>query len=301
MAKLGGRPSFPMIKATNVVTSRPAGALGLGAPTSGGRLLLIMPWKGAALIGTSHSDVPVEPGDTSVSPAELGAFLDEINSAFPALHLAPAAVTLVHRGVVPAERQEDGTLGLMGHHQVHDHAADGVAGALSVVGVKYTTARGVAEQVVDRVAARLGMARLSCLTGTTLLPGAFTRPLELEISEAVHEAGGLLGAECLAAVVRTHGTEWRRILGLCREDAALCEPVSTPAGPPAAVLVNAIRREMARTLVDVVVRRTNIGAAGLPDAATVARCAHVAAKELGWDAATVDAEVARLRAFYSPV
>jgi glycerol-3-phosphate dehydrogenase len=301
MEKLGGHSDFHLIKATNVVTSRPAGELAIGAPTSGGRLLLIMPWKGRALIGTSHSESPVEPADTGVSDAQLGAFIDEINSAFPALHLTASDVTVVHRGVVPAERYRNGTLGLMGHHRIHDHAADGVSGALSVVGVKFTTGPGVGRHVVDRVTERLGKPRVPSRSGTTLLPGSFDRAFDDELAEAARAAAGLLAPAQIVSITRTHGTGWRTIVDLCRHTPALAAPVSEVEPVPAAVLVHAVRHEMARSLADVVLRRTNLGAAGWPGSACVMRCADVVGTELGWNSERLVSEIAALRAFYAPV
>lgn len=301
MEKLGGHSDFHLIKATNVVTTRPAGPFGIGAPTSGGRLLLIQPWKGKGLIGTSHSESPVDAGDTAVSDTELGAFIDEINSAFPALHLTASDVTVVHRGVVPSERYRNGTLGLMGHHRVHDHAKDGVSGAISVVGVKYTTGRGVGEQVVDRVMEKLGKPRVPSRTGTTPLPGTYPGAAVDVLAEAAKAADGVLTGPQLAAVVGTHGTDWTAIVDLCRHSPALAMSVSDSLPVPAAVLVHAVRHEMARTLTDVVLRRTNLGPAGWPGAACVMRCADVMGAELGWNSERMVAEIAALRAAYAPV
>jgi glycerol-3-phosphate dehydrogenase len=58
---------------------------------------------------------------------------------------------------------------------------------------------------------------------------------------------------------------------------------------------------MARTLTDVVLRRTNLGPAGWPGAACVMRCADVMGAELGWNSERMVAEIAALRAAYAPV
>ena len=50
-----------------------------------------------------------------------------------------------------------------------------------------------------------------------------------------------------------------------------------------AEVIHAIREEMACTLADIVIRRTQIGSAGHPGAAIVEAAAAVAAEELGWD------------------
>ena len=298
MERFGARPDFPLLKAMNLVTSRPAGPVALGAPTSGGRLLLVMPWRGRMLVGTSHSDQPAEPDDTRVFRGELQAFVDEVNSAFPALDLSGTEVTLVHRGIVPAYRDRHGVLGLMGHHRIRDHARDGVAGALSVAGVKYTTARGVASQVVDLIAARLGAGTPPCRTGTTRLPHWEFGAVGDEADRARAEAGHQLDAECLATLVSTHGAAWRAVLQRCAKDPRLCSRLSPGTPIPAAAVLHAVEEEMACTLADVVVRRLPLGAAAYPGDGVVAACGALMASACGWDATRLAAEIDAVRDVY---
>ena len=85
----------------------------------------------------------------------MDAFLADINETFPALGLRADEVTLVHRGIVPAAAA-NGRLSLLGHSRIIDHAHDGGTPELiSIVGVKYTTARAVAERAVDLVLRKL--------------------------------------------------------------------------------------------------------------------------------------------------
>ena len=76
----------------------------------------------------------------------------EANEAFPALKLTRADVTLVHRGIVPAVAAATARRSCGRSPAILDHAADGAAGAITVVGVKYTTARAVAERAVSMIA-----------------------------------------------------------------------------------------------------------------------------------------------------
>ena len=298
MERFGSPPAFPLLKAMNLVTTRPAGPLALSAPTSGGRLLLIMPWHGRMLVGTSHSDQPAEPDDTRVYNAELEGFVDEVNSAFPALGLRAHEVTLVHRGVVPAVRNRRGVLGLMGHHRIHDHAADGVGGAISVAGVKYTTARGVAEQAVDLAVARLGAAVRPCRTGAERLPHWDFGSLDEEAARAAAETGGACPPGMVASLVATHGTAWRAVVGRALTDRAAAEPIAAGLLVPEAAVAHAIDEEMACTLCDVVVRRLPIGAGGYPGDEAVSRCGALMSARLGWDAGRLAAEIDAVRAFY---
>jgi glycerol-3-phosphate dehydrogenase len=162
---------WPLIKAMNIVTSRPAQPVALAAPTRGGRSLVLLPWKGYTLAGTSESRNERRADDQEVRQAELDRFVAEINSTFPALELRTNEVTLVHRGIVPATVKADG-ISLMPHSRIIDHAEAGRPELMSVVGVKYTTARAVAERVVDLALRKLGRIPVRCRTAETLLPEA---------------------------------------------------------------------------------------------------------------------------------
>jgi glycerol-3-phosphate dehydrogenase len=58
---------------------------------------------------------------------------------------------------------------------------------------------------------------------------------------------------------------------------------------------------MARSLEDVVLRRTGLGAAGYPGDDAVLRVEAIAREELGWSSARVRDEVQGLKEFYLPV
>jgi glycerol-3-phosphate dehydrogenase len=115
-------------------------------------------------------------------------FLAEVNGTFPALHLQPEEVTLVHRGIVPAA-DTGGRLSLLAHSRLVDHTAHGVDGLVSVVGVKYTTARATAERAVDLVMEKLRKPPVPSRTATTTLPGAAAGDREAgnPITQAIRE------------------------------------------------------------------------------------------------------------------
>jgi len=60
----------------------------------------------------------------------------------------------------------------------------------------------------------------------------------------------------------------------------------------------AAREEMARTLADALIRRTEAGSAGHPGRDAVSQAANVMAAERGWDEARRLAELADVEAFY---
>ncbi len=103
---------------------------------------------------------------------EVDAFLADVNATFPALGLKADEITLVHRGIVPAAAA-NGQLSLLGQSRIIDHAKGGTLPELiSIVGVKYTTARVVAERAVDLILQKLSRPASPCRTAETILPGA---------------------------------------------------------------------------------------------------------------------------------
>ncbi|MDQ3170843.1 MAG: FAD-dependent oxidoreductase, partial [Acidobacteriota bacterium] len=232
-ALAGVRLLVPLVRAMNVMTSRPAADIGLAAPARAGRMLTLVGWRGRALIGTSQSDrlVPIdaEPPDRD----EILAFIADINAAFPALKLQPSEVTLVHHALVPAVG--NGSADFKPEPELIDHgtAAGGspaVAGFYSLIGVKYTTARKAAEGAIDRIAAAAGRRAGASRTARTVLPTAEIADVEAIVVESARAAG--LEADALSPAIVRHLAAWygsgtAPVIALMKERPDLCEPLST--------------------------------------------------------------------------
>jgi glycerol-3-phosphate dehydrogenase len=275
----------------NVVTTRTASGPAVALPSSEGRLLVALPWRGRLTVGTSHGDELCGADDTRVDADEVAAFLDEVNAAFPWLAVAPDEVSIVHRGVVPARVRPGAPPALLDRSDVRDHAQDGVEGAVSVVGVKYTTARRLAERTVDLVAAKLR--RTIAPSRTSQLP--LLAPIRSEDAEAPRPAD----AGPVERITRVYGATAARVLGLHAEQPELGRPLAEGVAITGAQVLEAVRHEMALTLEDVVIRRTGLGAAGYPGDTIVRACAGLVQQELGWDAEHTEQEMAAVRRFYA--
>jgi glycerol-3-phosphate dehydrogenase len=68
-----------------------------------------------------------------------------------------------------------------------------------------------------------------------------------------------------------------------------------------AEVIHAIRHEMACTLADIVIRRSELGAAGHPGPEIVEKIAAIAAEELEWDTDRRNREIAAVDQFYRTV
>jgi glycerol-3-phosphate dehydrogenase len=186
---LARRPA-PLLRARNVVLRRaPVVPCAVGAKSEG-RFLFLVPWEGRTIVGTSY-----EPAGSP--PTDPMAFLEETARAFPWAGIERGAATLVHEGLVPGR---DGASGLSTRPRLHDHEAeDGLPGLVSLQGVKYTTARAVAQRAVDVVVRRLGRGAPVCRTAVTPLPGArsLSGPLEDRVRCAVREEMALTLADAV--------------------------------------------------------------------------------------------------------
>jgi len=296
LGSIGLSTRMPLLMAMNLVTTRDAGDAALGGQSATGRNLFLVPWRHRALFGTWESSRPCQPG---AAPAEedVVAFIAELNEAFPALELRRADVALVHRGVVPAA-ERSGPVTLEGRAQVHDHGSDGMEGLFSVAGAKYTTARAVAEQVVDRVMRTISGSWAPCRTASTPLPGGHVRDLALAVAEARRDYDTLVPSDTIPHLVAAYGSAYREVMDLARTRPDWCARVAADSPVIGGELVWAVRHEMAETLCDAVLRRTPLGALGYPGDQAAARAAAIIGEERQWGDERTQIELQSLRQFY---
>ncbi len=298
MSLLGVQRPFPLLKAMNLVTSKRASEIALGAPAADGRMLTLVPWQGRAVVGTSQSATVVQPNETDVTAQEVEAFIAQANQAFPALQLTRDDVTLVHRGVVPAVTDSQGRPDLLSGTQILDHHGEGANGAVTVVGAKYTTARGTASEVVSLIGRKLGRRVDRSRTDTRTLPGAGIADHEALVIETARAAGIELPLPTIRHLIGKYAEHAAQIVRLLISDPRLGEPLAANVPTVAGEVIYAIRNEMALRLSDIVIRRLGVGAAGHPGEAAVRSAAGIAASELGWDPSAVSAEIAEVERFY---
>ena len=286
MGAFGLRRPFPLLKAMNVVTRRSAGSVAVGAPTHSGRLLISLPWRGRLAIGTFHGSTTTGADAIHVGAAELDGFLTEINEAFPWLALERDDVTLVHRGLVPARSRRGHAPQLLDRSYLIDHAAEGIEGAFTLVGVKYTVARLMAERAVDLARRKVGLGlHPSRSASTPLIPADSAAWLALD--------------DRLAPLQPFYeGPAFERLIAAGAEDPTLHDPVAHDSIVIGAQTIEAVRHEMALTLEDVVLRRTSLGSAGYPGDEAVGRVAAIMARELGWSDARVSDELEAVKGYY---
>ena len=274
-------------------------AVGLESHVDGkpSRLLFFMPWRGKTLAGTYYRMHEGSPDALAVTEDDIAEFLAALNAAYPTAELKREDVALIHAGVLPCRppAKPGQEPRLARHYRLIDHAAQGVEGLVSVLGVKYTTARDVAQRTVAMVCRKLDRSVKGAGSRSTPLPGGDIKRFDTTLSEALSDAPKCLGAEGVRRFVMNYGSRYHNVLGTGAEDQDLLLPVATDAAMLRCEVVYAVREEMAQHLTDVVFRRTDCGSAGLPSDDVLNTCAAVMAAECGWDDARTADELARVR------
>lgn len=251
----------------------------------GRRHLFIVPWQECTLIGVWHAVHMGDPDGLTVTDAEIDTFLGEINEAYPGLGLRREDVSACHTGLVLFGRNREGAVDLSYGKRsiVVDHArTHRLPGLVTVIGVRWTTCRRVAETVVDLVFERLGRTPPPCRTETIPVRGGRIDDFESLVARAVADRPRGVDPEAIRSLVHSHGTEYRRILEYATADPGLLQPLGQ-ARVLRAEVVHAARHEMALTLADIALRRTHLATRGDPGRAALGECAALAANELGWD------------------
>jgi glycerol-3-phosphate dehydrogenase len=248
-----------------------------------GRVMFVLPWGAWSYIGTTDTDFDGGADDVRATADDVTYLLRSANAAFPHAHLVPEDVVATWSAVRPLVQDPDATTtaSVSREHTI----LTGNGGMLTIVGGKLTTYRRMAAQMVDHVARTLRRVQ-----GRVPPPRARTDLEPLPGGEAAelgpfHAAATELGlrAETAAHLVERYGSETQAILNLVAQDRALLAPLHP--GHPAIIaqVVHGVRRELARTVEDVLVRRIHLryetADRGVAAAATTAT---VMGKELGW-------------------
>ncbi|HEX7120402.1 MAG TPA: FAD-dependent oxidoreductase [Longimicrobiales bacterium] len=249
-------PPFSLALNLVVPALGPTVGFAVADPAAGrnARKLFLVPWRGHTLIGTGHYPYAGDPHATEAD-RYVDRFLAEASRALPGCAPAREDVAVVHRGLVPVERGiAGGEPTLLRRHRILDHAADGVPAAVTVVAEKFTTARRIAEEVVDLLFRKLGRPSPPCRTAELPLPGAPRSPSAL-LAEASRRFGDRLERDALEHLTRAYGRGYARVLG------------GEPGGDAGALLrrqfAYGARNEMARRVEDLLARRTEIGPRGV--------------------------------------
>jgi glycerol-3-phosphate dehydrogenase len=242
--------------------------------TSDGRVMFAIPWHEHTLVGTT--DTPIK--DVVLEPIPCEEEIEFIlSTARQYLNKAPTRrdVLSAFAGIRPLVGAADGknTATLSRDHTIHIDNS----GLLTIAGGKWTTYRNMAEDCVNQAAILARVPEKPCVTRHLNIHG-------------FHRQADKFGP------LSVYGADAPAILDLMRADASLAEPLHPALPYCGAEVIWAVRFEMARTVEDVLARRTRALFLNAKAAMAMApRVAELMAKELEHDESWQNQEVNTFR------
>jgi glycerol-3-phosphate dehydrogenase len=262
-------------------------------PAGAGRSIFALPWLGHTLVGTTDNDYEGPLDHVRPSSEDIDYLLEALN-AFFGTSLGPANLAGAFAGVRPLISTGDSkkSVDISRKAELYETSS----GMITITGGKLTTWRRMAKLTVDRLVER-DARDAPCHTHEIPLGQAIAAE-ELSRVEGVPEAS-------YPALASRYGHAAHDVLALAAERGELAQPIVAGSPDLLAEVALAARREQARSIGDVLFRRTRlallaareIGAEpperGGGDAAPLRRVGETMARELGWDAERLARELER--------
>ncbi|MCP4457942.1 MAG: glycerol-3-phosphate dehydrogenase/oxidase [Cytophagales bacterium] len=240
--------------------------------TPDGRVLFILPWHDKVILGTT--DVPIE--SASMEPLATDEEVDLIlETASRYLRKVPkrSDVKSMFAGLRPLAATEEGekTKEISRGHKIYESDS----GLVTIIGGKWTTYRQMGQEVITRAAKVAGL----------VTKKSITRTLHIHGYQKDRDSSSPL---------RMYGADEVKIKKLISDDAGCKEWVSEELQIIKAQVVWAVRFEYARTIEDVLARRTRALFLDATESIRIApKVADILASELdypnGWKEAQVEA------------
>ena len=168
-------------KSMNLVTTLPASKYASAFESSHSsdskidqakRQYFVVPWLDRSIIGTTHFTHPRNKPSSIMLDDEVNSYMSEVNDLFTDIKLTQDDVLYCYHGITPGDNDtqdsEDNQASRLHHSLVLDHMdADKIEGLISIISVKWTTARLVAEKAIDGVTKKLD---LKARSSTRVMP-----------------------------------------------------------------------------------------------------------------------------------
>ncbi len=264
-------------------------------PAGGGRSIFALPWHGHTLVGTTDNDYEEGGSLAHIRPSndDVDYLLAAINEFF-ATDFGPGDLTGAFAGVRPLISTGDPkkSVDISRKAELYETSS----GMITITGGKLTTWRRMAKMTVDRLVER-DARDAPCRTHEIPLGQAIDAD-ELPRVEGVPE-------DSYRAIAARYGHAAHDVLAIARESnpahPALAQPIVAGCPDLLAEVALAARQEQARSIGDVLLRRTRLGLLQARElsvkpaggASPVEIVGDILAGELGWDGERLALELER--------
>lgn len=259
-----------------------------------GRICLVYDYLGLAMVGST--DMPSNQPDSVVcEPEEIDYFLESLQTLLPAMNIQREQIVYTYSGVRPLPASDATNPGLISR----DHSAP-IAEAdeqrpypvISLIGGKWTTFRGFAEEVCDVILQRLSQDRKIStrqlpIGGGRGYPGSATEH-EQWLDQHTEQYG--IDRATLTHLLLRYGTTAREVAAHTGQWTHSDKLTDAP-DYTLAEIDYLLTNESIGTLADIVMRRTTLAISGSLTLAGLMQIAEIARVSLNWEEERVQAEL----------
>lgn len=254
-----------------------------------GRICLVFDYLGKALVGST--DIRADDPDNVVCEEdEIAYFLKSLKELLPGIPVTKEQIVYSYSGIRPLPKTSGAAVGLISR----DHSAPVIECTdqrpfpiISLVGGKWTTFRGFAEDVTDVILSRLALPRKTS-TRTLAIGGGAEFPKNTDTW-----AKDFPDPDRADQLLARYGTTSREILMTERDAPRMLDNAPGFSEQEIAWIT---AHERVVHLSDLVMRRTQIAVCGDLSLAGLHEIAKVAARALDWDDERIDTEISSTRA-----
>jgi glycerol-3-phosphate dehydrogenase len=259
----GAPQKLQLTKGSHIIVprgrARTKNALPIVSPADD-RLMFVIPRGHFSLIGTTDTYYHDDLDNPFATREDVEYILEAANDILPRINLDMSDIVSTYSGLRPLAMQEGGEDVAASKVSREHRIYQGRSGLLTIAGGKLTTARSMAEEMVDMVAMKLlkefhVKAKRPCQTKNRPILHVPEQDTEARVRAL---AGKLKYDDDILFGLFKQGTEALNVLALVDEDPSLGERLDPVIPHIKAQIRFAVESEMARSLSDFLVRRTEI-------------------------------------------
>ncbi|HET9743674.1 MAG TPA: glycerol-3-phosphate dehydrogenase/oxidase [Terriglobales bacterium] len=234
-------------------TGAPGDALYTEAPDK--RPIFVVPWAGQILVGTTEAPQDGSPDDAEPSIAETAYLLAAVQRLYPQAGITGSDIRYSYAGVRPLPfRPGESMDAVSRRYELHDHLENGIAQLITVIGGKLTTAAALARHCAHLLGIRIREPHAGLVA---MGPSAGIENTLLQWSTAVSRIAGISVASA-GAIAEWHGRDALCIARLAASSPMMQRSICPHTEHIVAEAVEAVQREYAMTLSDILLRRVPV-------------------------------------------
>ena len=243
----------------------------------------LIPYRNHTLIGTTDKEYIGKPDNYKVTKQAITELLEEVNQSFGTKEkIKYEDIIYAYGGLRPlVEDQTEDVYQSSRKYEITGEKKNGIAGLITVEGGKYTTSRMLAEKAIKKVIRILKKPKKKSISDKQYIYGSEIKNYKEFVKEKQVQYPNFK-PEHIEYLVKSYGTEIDLICTLANKNPNWQKPLNAD-GENLAQVVYAIRYEMAKSLTDIMLRRTGLGQLGHPGKEILEKIANTAAQELKWD------------------